>query len=74
MLVNGSDFYCGNSSGSPCQLALKNQIPSQYVHPAAKVCSGGDCSRLNGMYIVAQKTDPGVGSSLETGKIVLVYG
>lgn len=74
MLVDGSDFYCGNSSGSPCQFALKNQIPSAYVHPTAKVCSGGDCSRLNGMYIVAQKTDPGVGSSLETGKIVLVYG
>ena len=39
MLVNGSDFYCGNSSGSPCQFALKNQIPSQYVHPSTKQCS-----------------------------------
>ena len=39
MLVDGSDFYCGNSSGSPCQLALKNQVPSQYVHPSTKQCN-----------------------------------
>lgn len=39
MLVNGSDFYCGNSSGSPCQFALKSQIPSQYVHPTTKQCN-----------------------------------
>lgn len=39
MLVNGSDFYCGNSSGSPCQFALKSQIPSQYVHPTSKQCN-----------------------------------
>lgn len=39
MLVNGSDFYCGNSSGSPCQFALKSQIPSQYIHPATKQCN-----------------------------------
>lgn len=39
MLVNGSDFYCGNSSGSPCQFALKSQIPSQYVHPSTKQCN-----------------------------------
>lgn len=39
MLVSGDDFYCGNSSGSPCQFALKNQIPSQYVHPFTKQCN-----------------------------------
>ena len=39
MLVSGSDFYCGNSSGSPCQLALKNQLPLAYVHPVAKQCN-----------------------------------
>ncbi len=39
MLVSGSDFYCGNSSGSLCQFALKSQIPSQYVHPSTKQCS-----------------------------------
>lgn len=39
MLVDGSNFYCGNSSGSPCQLALKNQIPSAYIHPSAKQCN-----------------------------------
>ena len=39
MLISGSDFYCGNSSGSPCQFALKSQIPSAYVHPSTKQCS-----------------------------------
>lgn len=39
MLVSGNDFYCGNSSSTPCQLALKNQIPSQYVHPSTKQCN-----------------------------------
>ena len=39
MLVSGSDFYCGNSASNLCQLALKSQIPSQYVHPANKVCN-----------------------------------
>lgn len=39
MLVNGSDFYCGNSDDSPCQFALKSQIPSQYVHPSTKQCN-----------------------------------
>lgn len=39
MLVNGSDFYCGNSDNSPCQFALKSQIPSQYVHPFTKQCN-----------------------------------
>ncbi len=39
MLVSGSDFYCGNSSGSLCQFALKSQVPSQYVHPSTKQCN-----------------------------------
>lgn len=39
LLVSGSDFYCGNSSGSLCQFALKSQIPSQYVHPSTKQCN-----------------------------------
>ena len=39
MLVNGSDFYCGNSAGSPCQFALKSMIPSAYVHPSTKQCN-----------------------------------
>nr|DAO30679.1 MAG TPA: hypothetical protein [Caudoviricetes sp.] len=39
MLVSGSDFYCGNSSSAPCQLALKSQIPSQYIHPSTKQCN-----------------------------------
>lgn len=39
MLVSGNDFYCGNGSGYPCQLALKNQIPSAYIHPSTKQCN-----------------------------------
>ena len=41
LLVNGSSFYCGNSSSSLCELALKSDIPSvtQYVHPTEKQCS-----------------------------------
>ena len=41
MLVNGSSFYCGNSTSSLCELALKSDIPSvaQYVHPSTKQCN-----------------------------------
>ena len=39
MLVSGNDFYCGNSTGSLCQFALKSQIPSQYIHPSTKQCN-----------------------------------
>lgn len=39
MLVDGDDFYCGNGSGSPCQFALKSQIPSPYIHPTTKQCN-----------------------------------
>ena len=41
LLVNGNDFYVGNSSSNLSQLALKTDIPtvSQYVHPSAKQCS-----------------------------------
>ena len=41
ILVNGSSFYCGNSTSSLCQLALKSDIPSvtQYVHPSTKQCN-----------------------------------
>nr|DAO30503.1 MAG TPA: hypothetical protein [Caudoviricetes sp.] len=73
MLVSGSDFYCGNSSGSPCQFALKNQIPSAYSHPSSKQCSGGDCSTVNGLRFVIQSTDPGVGSTASNNAVVLVY-
>ena len=38
ILVNGSSFYCGNSTSSLCQLALKTDVPAQYVHPSTKVC------------------------------------
>lgn len=44
-----------------------------YTHPTTKVCTGGDCGTVNGYTITAQTTDPGAGSALTTGKIVLVY-
>ena len=41
ILVNGSSFYCGNSTSGLCQLALKTDIPeiTQYVHPTEKQCN-----------------------------------
>ena len=41
ILVNGSSFYCGNSTSNLCQLALKSDIPNvtQYVHPTEKQCN-----------------------------------
>ena len=39
ILVNGSSFYIGNSSNSPCQLARLDQIPAGYVHPSTKQCN-----------------------------------
>ena len=41
LLVNGNDFYLGNSTANLSQLALKTDIPSvtQYVHPAEKQCN-----------------------------------
>lgn len=37
--VNGSDFYIGNSSNTPCQLARLDQIPAAYTHPPTKQCN-----------------------------------
>ena len=41
LLVNGNDFYIGNSTSNLSQLALKTDIPSvtQYVHPIEKQCN-----------------------------------
>lgn len=39
LLVNGSSFYLGNSTSNLCQLALKTDIPSGYIHPAEKQCN-----------------------------------
>ena len=39
ILVNGSSFYCGNSTSNLCQLALKTDVPAQYVHPNTKQCN-----------------------------------
>ena len=37
--MNDNSFYCGSSSNLPCQLALKTDVPAQYVHPTAKQCN-----------------------------------
>ena len=41
LLVNGNDFYLGNSGQNLSQLALKTDIPvvTPYVHPAEKQCN-----------------------------------
>ena len=41
ILVNGSEFYCGNSTNGLCKLALSSEIPSvtPYVHPTTKQCN-----------------------------------
>ena len=52
--VNGSDFYIGNSSNTPCQLARLDQVPAGYTHPVEKQCnysyihpSSQQCSNVN---------------------------
>ena len=39
ILVNGSDFYCGSGANSLCQLALKTDVGSTYVHPSEIQCN-----------------------------------
>lgn len=41
LLVNGNDFYVGNSSSQKVQIARIDQIPSVtlYVHPTTKQCN-----------------------------------
>ena len=41
LLVNGDEFYLGNSSSQRIQIARVDQIPSvtQYVHPTEKQCN-----------------------------------
>ncbi len=71
MLVNGSDFYCGNSSGSPCQFALKNQIPSQYVHPSSKQCNYSvDLSGYAQISQIPSSLRGDYGTPLEMGKYI----
>ena len=77
ILVNGSSFYCGNSTSNLCQLALKNDIPAQYVHPAQKQCnyaythpSAPQCDLKNGNFsLVSRYTESGskTHTSLVTG-------
>ena len=52
---------------------LTQDTNTVYTHPSTKQCAGGNCATVNGYTITAQTTDPGVGSSLASGRIVLVY-
>ena len=79
--MNGSDFYCGNSSNGLCQLALTSQIPAAYVHPITKQCNyaythptSKQCNWEPSMDGYMKKTDLGVEtvslSSLAVGTVV----
>lgn len=71
MLVSGNDFYCGNASGSPCQFALKNQIPSAYVHPSTKQCNYSvDLSNYAQISQIPSSLRGDYGSPLEMGKYI----
>ena len=54
-------------------LTLDTNTNTVYKHPSTKQCTGGDCATVNGYAITAQTNDPGAGSALTSGKIVLVY-
>ena len=48
LLVNGSDFYIGDSSNQRTQLARLDQVPSTYIHPSTKQCNYSvDLSNIN---------------------------
>ena len=52
---------------------LTQDTNTVYTQPSTKQCTGGNCDTVNGYSITAQTTDPGAGSSLASGRIVLVY-
>ena len=66
ILVCNSKVYAGKNK-------LDLTKDTIYTHPSTKQCTGGNCATVNGYTITAQTTDPGVGSSLASGRIVLVY-
>ena len=67
LLVDGNNFYIGNSSQNLSQLALKTDIPtvSQYVHPTEKQCSWNpDLSNYYTKSEVDEKVSSNSGMSL----------
>lgn len=72
LVLGNSRVFAGCGSGVR-RIANLDDIPAQYTHPVEKQCTGGNCATVNGYTIIAQTNDPGVGSALTTGKIVLVY-
>ena len=55
------------------KIDLAKDTNTVYTHPSTKQCTGGNCATVNGYTIIAQTNDPGAGSALTSGKIVLVY-
>ncbi len=53
LLVNGSNFYCGNSSSSPLQLALKSQIPDVSGFATSAELNSLKTSVSNGKSLIA---------------------
>ena len=77
MLVNGSSFYCGNSTSSLCELALKSDIPSvtQYVHPSTKQCNyTPDLSNINAAKLQGYTYSQIISNATASNSIKIVSG
>ena len=66
MLVNGSDFYCGNSSLNPLQLALKSMIPDVSGFATTSELNSLKSSVSNGKSLIASAIT-GKGVSTDAG-------
>ena len=77
MLVNGSSFYCGNSTSSLCELALKSDIPTvtQYVHPSTKQCNyTPDLSNINAAKLQGYTYSQIISNATASNSIKIVSG
>ena len=70
-VITPNHVYTKLGNGTIRDLTLDTN--TVYTHPSTKQCTGGNCDTVNGYSITAQTTDPGAGSSLASGRIVLVY-
>ena len=66
MLVNGNDFYCGNSSSNPLQLALKSMIPDVSGFATSSDFNSLKTSVSNGKSLIASAIT-GKGVSTDAG-------
>ena len=77
MLVNGSSFYCGNSTSNLCEFALKSDIPSvtQYVHPSTKQCNyTPDLSNINAAKLQGYTYSQIISNAAASNSIKIVSG